>query len=554
MIYESKQCGVLSMLAKIGDAIRTALFSMVVFAGSIPARSQEIERYSDIPSDSIAAGSIDVSTIIASPQFQAWPWEIMSVACREQFGFDLKDVDSIDFTVSMPSPMPEFGLSIRTKIPFDVASLTDQVASAIEVAPKDSTLRFRDLREVPNVRIAQKDPQRVLVGTQGTLRRMLSQRIQTGGPIVTLVQSSKALARVAVNFTKIRDLISGFYEASAQGVPPELQDDIRDVIELTDNALLELNTSNSNPLRLSFGTANPKNTIKLEESLSNLRTEGLLLARQAVEDQVEEDPTMSDDMKGAITTYSDRIQRLISEETIWSVVDDRIEIRTETSMMANYQTIGVLTGLLLPAVQAAREAARRMQSMNNLKQIQLALLNYESAFKRFPPRVSEDETGQPLLSWRVAILPYLEENALYQQFHLDEPWDSEHNIQLLDRMPAVYTHPGSVTLAGHTVYLAPFGENTGWPERKLRFANITDGTSNTISVVQARSELAVPWTKPDDLDVDQYPDGSWMEDAGANVAFFDGSVHRLSRFIASEVLAALFTLDGGELIPFDAME
>jgi prepilin-type processing-associated H-X9-DG protein len=245
---------------------------------------------------------------------------------------------------------------------------------------------------------------------------------------------------------------------------------------------------------------------------------------------------------------------LISEETIWSVVDDRIEVKTETSMMANYQTIGVLTGLLLPAVQAAREAARRMQSMNNLKQIQLALLNYESAFKRFPPRVSEDETGQPLLSWRVAILPYLEENALYQQFHLDEPWDSEHNIQLLDRMPAVYTHPGSVTLAGHTVYLAPFGENTGWPERKLRFANITDGTSNTISVVQARSELAVPWTKPDDLDVDQYPDGSWMEDAGANVAFFDGSVHRLSRFIASEVLAALFTLDGGELIPFDAME
>ena len=74
---------------------------------------------------------------------------------------------------------------------------------------------------------------------------------------------------------------------------------------------------------------------------------------------------------------------------------------------------GILTALLLPAIQAAREAARRASCSNNLKQINLALLNYENAHKCFPPAYIPDEDGTPMHSWRVLILPYLEQNALY---------------------------------------------------------------------------------------------------------------------------------------------
>lgn len=75
--------------------------------------------------------------------------------------------------------------------------------------------------------------------------------------------------------------------------------------------------------------------------------------------------------------------------------------------------IGVLVGLLLPAVQAAREAARRMQCQNNCKQLSLALMNYESATKRFPPSHNVDNQ----LSWHVAVLPYIEQNAIYSQIN-----------------------------------------------------------------------------------------------------------------------------------------
>src|SRR5271166_372859 len=97
--------------------------------------------------------------------------------------------------------------------------------------------------------------------------------------------------------------------------------------------------------------------------------------------------------------------------------------------------IAMLIALLLPAVQAAREAARRAQCTNNLKQIALAMHNYASANNCFPPAATYTRDGKPLLSWRVLILPYLEQASLYNQFHLDEAWDSPNNKPLGDRMP-----------------------------------------------------------------------------------------------------------------------
>jgi len=88
---------------------------------------------------------------------------------------------------------------------------------------------------------------------------------------------------------------------------------------------------------------------------------------------------------------------------------------------------GILVALLLPAVQSAREAARRAQCSNNLKQIALAFHNYHDTYRTFPPAYIPDEDGNPKHSWRVLILPFLEQRALYEQYNFDEPWDSPNN-------------------------------------------------------------------------------------------------------------------------------
>ena len=219
--------------------------------------------------------------------------------------------------------------------------------------------------------------------------------------------------------------------------------------------------------------------------------------------------------------------------------------------------IAVLIALLLPAVQAAREAARRAQCVNNLKQIGLAMHNYHSTNDCFPDNAIRDAAGRPLLSWRVAILPYIEQGTLYNKFKLDEPWDSPHNIALLAEMPNTYRCPSTPTPVpptGQTSYQVFVGPGTLFNGTKpSQIQNVTDGTSNTIMVAEAAKPVA--WTAPDDIVFDptipNFGLGS-LHPGGVNSLFADGSVRFLRTSVQPSVLSALITRDGGEVVPADA--
>jgi hypothetical protein len=112
--------------------------------------------------------------------------------------------------------------------------------------------------------------------------------------------------------------------------------------------------------------------------------------------------------------------------------------------------IPCLIALLLPAVQQAREAARRTQCKNNMKAIALAMHNYHDTYGSFPPAYIPDENGKPMHSWRVLILPMLDQQFLYSQYDFDQPWDSPANRSVMDRMPAIYGCPSSPDAKGNT--------------------------------------------------------------------------------------------------------
>ncbi len=202
------------------------------------------------------------------------------------------------------------------------------------------------------------------------------------------------------------------------------------------------------------------------------------------------------------------------------------------------------------------DAARKMQSMNNMKQIALAMFNYESTYAKFPAADGSEKTGKPTLSWRVHILPYIEQDALYKEFHLDEPWDSEHNKPLIAKMPTIFAAPGSKAAAEHkTVYLTVRAADTMFPAGKaLRMADITDGLSNTIMLVEASDDRAVIWTKPDDYNVDYAKPMAGLvglRDHSFLIGMADGSVRALSDKVKPANLKAMFTRAGGEIVDFD---
>jgi hypothetical protein len=149
-------------------------------------------------------------------------------------------------------------------------------------------------------------------------------------------------------------------------------------------------------------------------------------------------------------------------------------------------------------------ARQRTASSNNLKQIALGFHNYASVNGDRLPGDVKVGFAPARLSWRVSILPYVGEVALYKQFKLDEPWDSKHNLTLLAKMPKVYSSPRVLLKSkGHTVYQVFSGPGALYQDGKTRYniGNIPDGTSNTILVVE--SSTAVPWTKPADIPYDR---------------------------------------------------
>jgi prepilin-type processing-associated H-X9-DG protein len=234
------------------------------------------------------------------------------------------------------------------------------------------------------------------------------------------------------------------------------------------------------------------------------------------------------------------------------------EIRQELNgQLATVSTVAIGVGLLLPAVQKVRQAANRTQGANNLKQIGLAFHNYESAYGQFPGNITDKKTGKALLSWRVAILPFIEQNNLYQQFKLDEPWDSEHNLKIAKVGIKMYAHSGKELQRDREGNcLTPYQGLAGpsgllEPGKKIRFADIIDGTSNTILVVEAQKEVI--WTKPEDVPFDPkvgFPNPEKVFGGqtpnGFNSLFADGSVRFISNKIDQKILKALFTRNGGE--------
>jgi hypothetical protein len=219
---------------------------------------------------------------------------------------------------------------------------------------------------------------------------------------------------------------------------------------------------------------------------------------------------------------------------------------------------GILVALLLPAVQSAREAARRVQCNNNLRQIAIAFHNYHDVHKTFPPAYIPDKDGRPMHSWRVLILPFMEQQALYQQYRFNEPWDSVNNQLVTSTAIPAYKCPSAPGGPTETNYMVITGPGTLFEGAEAcSIAKISDGTSNTILVVEVGG-TGVNWAEPRDLDARKFsppfspprPDapGSYHP-GGLNVGLGDGSTRFLGNSIDPAAVQGLTTRAGGEQIP-----
>lgn len=502
-----------------------------------------------VPFDAIAAVLLSPSAVMSSPATELYPHEIVEAWCLDNIGISPRDCESIKFVTAMPGPAgPMAALIVKMKSDFSISELNPQLIGDGTMIDLDG-LKCIPIPSGNGVVIHQHDSRTAVLATQDWLDNVLA--VADGnenGVLANLADKAPhdghLTALLAIE--PVRPMVNGLLQSQIDNIPPPFVEFTK-IPNLLDAILIRLDMEDQETgANLTLLAVDDESA----EEMQKIVVDGLQIGRAIAMQQMLRNVQGDDPIQEATQAYGDRVAELLIEKLTPKRKGRRLTLTTTPGggMASN----GVLVALLLPAVQSARGAARRVSSMNQLKQMGLAMHNYHDAYRELPVNQhSRDAEGKPLLSWRVHILPFVEEQALYEQFHMDEPWDSDHNLKLLERMPKIYEHPNVRLAPGMTIYQAPIGEELIFkPTEATRFRDITDGMSNTIMVFESNAESAVEWTRPRDVEIDLDNPLDVMGDQGPafNALLGDGSVRQIQTTIDVETLRALLTSAGGERV------
>ena len=530
-------------------SILTLMIATLIVTSSATADAQEAFKDSDlIPSSAVAAVFIHPKKIIEDPSMDLMPRELLTALGKRELGIDPCEISSamilLDNFEDTRRP-PGFAFAVR----FDTEQkLNDRVLNGMERSELRGNPMYTTGEEYEPV-IYMPDDKTIVVGYEKFIKKMLASKGAKSG-LIDLVENSlgdKDHVNAFLNVEPIR----GFLD---DNLPPKDRipfpfQSFRRLPNEIESVSFRMNFAKNDDTFLKINANDEESGAKVMKTIEQALGTGRGFLMSTIANELAGQP----DLLKALETYDERAGDKIEE-----LLKPTLEGRTLTfragedqAQLSNVAVVGTLVGMLLPAVQQVRFASRRTQSLNNLRQICLASLNYESAYMRFPGNIMDKE-GKPLLSWRVAILPFIEQNKLYREFHLDEPWDSPHNIKLLDRMPEILKSP-DVPLDTKTVYQRFVGEGTMLDPKnpKIGFGDIPDGSSNTILCVESNEDVAVEWTKPQDLPFDKASpakDVGELRDGIFIVTLCDGSTHAVSKDIDIENLINMILRNDGNVV------
>ncbi|MEO0531490.1 MAG: DUF1559 domain-containing protein [Planctomycetota bacterium] len=473
--------------------LRSFVAAIVTLSPLIASRAKSSDPTAYISKHSVAALTLRVADTVRLPFAKYYPVEVLAAASEDFLGLPLNAIERVTLVVEPPMGItPQYVVVLDSSVPITLENFRQELIKHTTV----TALLGRPSLESSDDRLPSYcliDERTLLVGPRLYLKRLLRSDEPPSGDLFDAMQSDGGGTNhlhFAITLKPVKPLMEVGLEKELQdATPPERA--ILESLPLIDRIIAGINLSGDRQSMITIHADDAEAADQLELQMADW----LFAVRQ----EMKSDPKMAEIRNHPEATFrawwaylermfdsqAERLSTLREDETTFVVT--RFEAGNSNSSLGAVAVTGILVALLLPAVQAAREAARRAKSTNNLKQILLALLNYESANGHFPPQAIHADDGTPLLSWRVAILPYLEEQDLFDRFKLDEPWDSPHNAALLPEMPAVYHDPSSAAepTDGKTDYLGVAGPRAIFDTSTegVKLAAVTDGLSMTIAVV-----------------------------------------------------------------------
>lgn len=499
-----------------------------------------VQRLSRLPSNTVLAMVARPSTILASPTISRVPIEVSLEGFRQQTGMDLSQVEWLLAFGERPVDGPlSFGMVVRFVGQFDWRKLPQSTLRDTQLGLLDGR-PYRQGRNPRSISICLWDEHTLILAPDATVRRVMGPMpaSRPESAAVTIVRSrlpQQLDLHAVVDLERLRDLMPALCGAMAPATISTAE--IGQLVE--DLSVVELRIRLSRELVMGMNLYG--RDVEAAARLERLCAEWAAAPGAA---DVASGPTAAAGLTPA-SAYARRVLWQMLQRTPPRRRDEQVQLGFRGEVTDQVAAMASLA-MLLPNSERSGGITGHLETCDALQRLASAMRAFAAEHQQMPTTLSSDASGRPLLSWRVRLLPYLGHSSLYEQFRLDEAWDSPHNQALVAQMPEVFQHPDRAA-DGRTTYLVPVLDPA--PQHPLDFSTTAAAVGDSprkLLLIDASTSQAVVWTQPVDLEINMQQVGESLGDkakSGFVGARADGIVEFFPPSLSPAELQRLFTGD-----------
>ncbi len=525
------------------------VFAMIALVGNQSSDAQIFGTGPDkpsvefIPRSAVAGAAVFPKKLAANPNFKAFPHEVVTAWGKKELGFDPMLITEVTFILRKIEPFngdnpsdqqPGWAAVLHFE---EMQGLSGAMIDQLEKKSIGGKTVFSGIDGGPSFMVF--DESTLIIGNETWFSELITTPRQ--GELVEMFANPEVTGQwvTFANIKEMRPILTEIFKAFDDYELPSQVADFRQIPNLVDALEIGLDLDGKIESKLLVHAANPD----AAQRVSDIVAEGMQYGKVALLAQVTSQLDLEDPVQAATLAYTRRVAEKYEAKLTPTINGSDLTVTLNEEILA----LPVLLGMVGSMTQSM-EFERKMTPELQLRETALAFHNYTDAYGKFPATTINNENGKPLFSGRVAILPFLEQNALYSQLRLDEPWDSEHNSELTSVVIPTY----GMNANGNATVMFPVFPGSIWDDGGGKsFRDVIDGTSNTILAIQVPDGSTISWADPKPWEISE---SDPMRDVFGDrdevvVAMADGSSRVLKRAeMTNEKLKAMLTIAGGEVI------
>ena len=480
----------------------------------------------------------DLGAIRRDKRLGLLPWEVLAESLEGILGIDLLAEEKIKFEYAAIEEKLWVGSLITTRS--NEIQLDNLSKSRFMKVKDDDGATLEHFRRLADSEvIVCKMDSFWYIGSEQALQKLAKSNRLPRPDFKPDSDPKGCLIKADFSIEPIRQEILSLIENELPDGAYNQQKELKELCKMLGGGGIEIRAGEINAFQLTLCGSKGFTAKMIREHLQNLQLPFIDILESNIQAKVN-DYRLSQRERFAWEAFAARLRQTIED---FKPIEDGNQLQYEIGALIHVPLAVEIGMQVINALEKSRLSNARFSSQYKLRELHEAIDKYTLEKGSFPLREIISEEGESLLSWRVALLPHLGYESLYKKFHLNEPWDSPHNIQLLSAMPSIYRNSNGVVREGHTTFVAPYGaidvkRRTIWDIVPSNRHKISEEQQASILLIEVNAEGSVPWSSPEDLNVMQQDVRSLLRNPpeGNGIVLISGDTDYISNAISALTL------------------